>query len=170
MTFLWRVWPAPWFHQQGHIHESCLQYVLHMPLVGYWILCMRYAQYILFFMFCGLGQHSGYSDLLWASPGCGINHPPLSSAEVKESVELYSPCRPWMPVVGWNLFFTFFCNCLSLWGQGSMVRIATGPLAGWFWVQILVGTKDFSLLQNVQSNVGAHPVFFMRVHEVLSQD
>jgi len=51
-----------------------------------------------------------------------------------------------------------------------MVSIVTVPLAGWSWVQILVGTKDFSLLQNVQSNVGAHPVFFMRVHEVLSQD
>ena len=50
---------------------------------------MRYAQYILLLMFCGLGQHSGYSDLKWASPGCGIYHPLLSSAEVKQSAELY---------------------------------------------------------------------------------
>jgi len=51
---------------------------------------------ILFFIFCGPGQHSGYSNLLWASPGCCIYHPPLSSAEVQESVDLYlySPCRP----------------------------------------------------------------------------
>jgi len=55
---------------------------------------MKYAQHILFFMFCGLEQHCGYSNLLWASLGCGIYHPPLFSAEVKESVELYlySPC------------------------------------------------------------------------------
>ena len=63
---------------------------------------MRCAQYILLFMFCGPEQHSGYGDLLWASPGYGIYHPPLSSAEVKESIELslYSPCRPCMSVVG----------------------------------------------------------------------
>jgi hypothetical protein len=48
-----------------------------------------------------------------ASLGCGVYPPPLSSAEVKEGtgLYLYSLCRPWMPVVGWNLFFTFFFNC-----------------------------------------------------------
>ena len=44
-----------------------------------------------------------------------------------------------------------------------MVRIATGPLAGWFWVQILVGTKDFSLLQNIHTSSGAHPAYYIRV-------
>jgi len=33
----------------------------------------------------------------------------------------------------------------------------------------LVGTKDFSLLQNFQTSAGVHPVFFMRVG-VLSWD
>ena len=56
--------------------------VLHMPLVCYWILCMRCAQCISLLMFCGPGQHSGYSDLLCASLGCGIYHPPLPSAGV----------------------------------------------------------------------------------------
>ena len=57
---------------------------------------MRCAQYTLYFMFCGLEQLGGYSDLLRASPGFGIYHPPLSSAEVRASVELYlyCPCRP----------------------------------------------------------------------------
>ena len=37
---------------------------------------MSCAQYILLLMFCGLGQHSGYSNLLWAgvwdlNPGVG---------------------------------------------------------------------------------------------------
>ena len=31
-------------------------------------------------------------------------------------------------------------------GQGSVVHIVTILLAGWSWVQILVGTKDFSLI------------------------
>jgi hypothetical protein len=30
LTFLWRMWPGPWFHHQAHIHDSCLKYVLHM--------------------------------------------------------------------------------------------------------------------------------------------
>jgi len=35
-------------------------------------------------------------------PGCGIDHPPPSSAEVKERVELYlySPSGPSCPVLG----------------------------------------------------------------------
>jgi len=35
-------------------------------------------------------------------PGCGIDHPPPSRAEVKERVELYiySPYRPSWPVLG----------------------------------------------------------------------
>jgi len=108
------LWPfCEWFSQA----YDFITRVIFMTAVMYciwhmscWILCMRCTQYILFFMFCGLEQHSGYGDLLYASLGCGIYHPPLSSAEVKESIEVYpySPCRPWMPVVGWNLFFTFF--------------------------------------------------------------
>jgi hypothetical protein len=38
-------------------------------------------------------------------PGRGVEHPPSSSAEVKETVELciYSPSRPSRPVIGWIL-------------------------------------------------------------------
>jgi len=165
MTILWSVGPAPRFHHQVHIPDIFLMYVLHMPLVGCWILCMRCAHYIEFFMFCGPGQHSGYSDYLWASPVLWYLPPPLSSAEVKESVELYlyTPCRPWMPFVRWNLFFTFSLTFMSVWGQGSMVSIVTILLAGWSWVQILVGTKDFSPLQNIQTSFGAHTAFYIWV-------
>ena len=40
-------------------------------------------------------------------PGRSVNHPPQSSAEVKEKVELYlySPSAPSWPVLGWNLLF-----------------------------------------------------------------
>jgi len=119
----------------------------------------------LIFYVCRPGWHSGYSQPSW-----GIYHPPLSSAEVKESVELYlySFRRPSMPVIGWNLFFTFlsyyffflFFICL---GQGSMVHVVTVLQAGWSWVQILVGTKDLSLLQYIQTSSGAHPAFYVRV-------
>jgi len=34
----------------------------------------------------------------------------------------------------------------SCFGQGSVVHIVTILLAGWAWVQILVGTKDLSLI------------------------
>jgi hypothetical protein len=44
-----------------------------------------------------------------------------------------------------------------------MVSIVTVPLVGWSWVQILIGTKDFSLLLNIQISSGAHPAFFIRV-------
>ena len=38
-------------------------------------------------------------------PGRGVDHPPLSSAEIKERVELYlySPFRPSWPVLEWPL-------------------------------------------------------------------
>ena len=38
-------------------------------------------------------------------PGCGIDHPPPSSAEVKEKIELYlcSPSGPLWQFVGWTL-------------------------------------------------------------------
>jgi len=41
-------------------------------------------------------------------PGRGVDHPPPSSAEVKERVELYqySPSAPSWPVIGWTLHFS----------------------------------------------------------------
>jgi len=51
-------------------------------------------------------------------PGRGVDHPPPSSAEVKERVELYlySPSGPSWPVIGWPLplycFFTMICVLL----------------------------------------------------------
>jgi hypothetical protein len=129
-----------------------------MLLVGCWNLCVRYAYYVFILMFCRPEEHSGYSDLLWASLGCGIYYPPLSSAEVKESVQLYlySPLNACYRVK----FILYF---LSVWGEGSMVSLATVPLAGWSQVQILVGSKDFSFLQNVQTSPGAHSAFYTRV-------
>jgi hypothetical protein len=46
-----RVWTTPWFHQQGYLHDHCLKHVLHMPVVGCWILCILCTQHILFLMF-----------------------------------------------------------------------------------------------------------------------
>jgi hypothetical protein len=47
---------------------------------------------------------------LWKQgPGRGVDHPPPSSAEVQERVELYlySPSGPLWPLVGPTLLFTF---------------------------------------------------------------
>jgi hypothetical protein len=44
-----------------------------------------------------------------------------------------------------------------------MVTIVTVSQGGWSWVQILVGTKDISLLENIQTSSGAHPAFYIRV-------
>ena len=49
-----------------------------------------------------------FSMVKW--PGRGLNHPPISTAKVKERVEiyLYSPSGPSRPVLGRNLHFNFF--------------------------------------------------------------
>ena len=43
-------------------------------------------------------------------PEHGVDHPPPSSAEVKESVvlNLYSPCGSSWPVLGWTLLLLFY--------------------------------------------------------------
>jgi len=49
-------------------------------------------------------------------PGQGVDHPPTSSAEVKERVELYlySPSGPLWPVIGWTLlYFTDYILALK---------------------------------------------------------
>jgi hypothetical protein len=46
-------------------------------------------------------------------PGHGVEHPPQSSAEVKERVELYfSPFGPSWPVLGWNYKYHNFSKNL----------------------------------------------------------
>ena len=56
--------------------------------------------------------YSGYqvSSAGIKRPGCGVEHPPSSSAEIKETVELYlySPSAPLRPGIGRTVLFTFF--------------------------------------------------------------
>ena len=49
-------------------------------------------------------------------PGRGVNHPPSSSAEIKERVELqlYSPFEPSWPLPGANLTFTFYYTAMHI--------------------------------------------------------
>jgi hypothetical protein len=49
-------------------------------------------------------------------PGRGVDHPPQSSAEVKEGVELYlySPCGPSLPVLEWTWPLTLYIRVTSL--------------------------------------------------------
>jgi hypothetical protein len=54
-------------------------------------------------------------------PGRGVNHPPLSSTEVKERVKLYfySSSGPLWPLVGWTLPFALPPYCGALVGKTS---------------------------------------------------
>ena len=59
-------------------------------------------------------------------PGRGINHPPPSSAKVKEGVKLYlySPFEPSWPDTGWTLsFFSVFCRDITWDSNGNIVCI-----------------------------------------------
>jgi hypothetical protein len=42
-----------------------------------------------------------FEEVKW--PGPSVEHPPSSSVEVKERVDMYSPCGPTWPALGWNL-------------------------------------------------------------------
>ena len=58
----------------------------------------------------GTGSLQGVKQL-----GCGVDHPPLSSAKVKARVELYlySPSGPSWPVLGWTILYFTACVCLG---------------------------------------------------------
>ena len=53
--------------------------------------------------------------------------------------------------------------------RSSIVAIPTMLWAGWLWLLIPVGAKDFPLLQNVQTSSRAHPTFCWMGNGVLSQ-
>jgi hypothetical protein len=54
----------------------------------------------------------------------------------------------------------FLCLLFPLRSQSSVVSIVTGQWAGQFEVQIQVEAKDFSRLQNIQTDPGAHPASY----------
>jgi hypothetical protein len=51
-----------------------------------------------------------------------------------------------------------------------MVSIVSVPLAGCYRFQVLVGRKDFSLLQTDQTSCGAHLAVCKGMPGILSQD
>ena len=59
------------------------------------------------------GYRVSFEGVKW--PGRGVDHPPPSSAEIKERVELYvySPSGPSWPVLVWTLPLTFY-HCFFL--------------------------------------------------------
>jgi hypothetical protein len=65
-------------------------------------------------------------------PGRGVDHPPPSSAEVKERAEpyLYSPSGPSWPVVGRTLPLYVIYKC----GTGRISQ-NLGPLVGHTWLK-----------------------------------
>ena len=58
------------------------------------------------------------------------------------------------------VFISHHDSCVYFFPLGdksSVVSIVTGQWAGQFGVQIQVGARDFSHLQNIQTGPGAHP-------------
>jgi hypothetical protein len=102
----------------------------------------------------------------------GVNHPTPSRAEVKERVELYlySPSEPGRAIVGrilpLHLSAILTYSPIDIW---SVAGIATRLRVGRSAVRPLVGTRDFSLPQNVQAGFRAHPVFYPMGTWVLSR-
>jgi hypothetical protein len=89
-------------------------------------------------------------------PGPGIDHPPPSSAEVKERVQLYlySPFVPSWPILGWILPLLDYRMIIE------PPWLSMGPMLQAGWHMIWQPARDFSYLQNVQTGSGAHPTFY----------
>ena len=60
---------------------------------------------------CTMGTESLFGEV--KRPRRGVNHPPPSSAEIKERVELYiySPSEPSWPVLGRTLSYLYLTHC-----------------------------------------------------------
>jgi hypothetical protein len=107
---------------------------------------MRCTQYILFFMFCGPGEHNGYSDQLWAevwglNPGVGeisCTSPDWTGAHPAfhtMGTEIFPRGKVGWAGPSWVKFNSYFFFMFDLFGGwDSMVSIATVPPAGWSWV------------------------------------
>ena len=127
-----------------------IQYVLPLTCLVYqnWTSCTCHIYYIVLKIILYLVSYGSHTcpDRPWGQPslpysgywvfpggkeaGRGVDHPPQSSAEVKERVELYlySTSGSLWPVVGWTLFYMGLKTDLSLhentyiegfWGKGA---------------------------------------------------
>jgi len=71
------------------------------------------------------------------------------------TIEIYCDTRPYKRQILSSLFFFSFVYLKK--SRDSVGGIVTRLLAGRSWVHILAGTRDFSLLRNIQDGSGAHP-------------
>jgi hypothetical protein len=94
-------------HPSG-INVWCFQYLSTPPVCSFTFTCV-----LTFFCF-RLVLWSTQPPLQWAPRG-GVNHPPPSSAEVKEIIELYlySTPVPLWPVMVWNLPLPLPFSCFG---------------------------------------------------------
>jgi hypothetical protein len=80
-------------------------------------------------------------------PGCGVDHPTPSNAEVKERVEVYFyfSSGPSWPVLGWNLPLLYLhSGCYSGSGEsGSLYRVIKKSLCTCFCIVIVRCTETF---------------------------
>jgi len=97
----------------------------------------------------GNGSFSGVKR-----PGCGVDHPPPSSTEVKETVEfyLYSTSEPSWPVLGeiyfyiclYHLLFLFIFSTLQISRRGGATKIA--PFTVTLFASQTVSPRNFTPL------------------------
>jgi hypothetical protein len=97
-------------------------------------------------------------------PGRGANHPPPSSAEVRERVELYlySFFGPSWPVLGWALPLPFYCELLLLSVCYHWLRIS-GSSRLHLENLAVVYFKHLKELffRNVQADPWVHPAYWI---------
>ena len=91
-------------------------------------------------------------------PGRGVDHPPPSSAEVKERVALYlySPAGPSWPVLGWIYLLPLCQQVVHLFNVSlTTFKFSSIPIVlHWFFSWIALGDVDlcFSLILVIKAN------------------
>ena len=92
-------------------------------------------------------------------PGRGVNHPPPSSTEVKERVELYlySPSGPSWPVLGQTLPFTFAFVSHSLpLNCKSILRWMQSVVHAWGFLTLFIKEARCWKLPSKEFNILIH--------------
>jgi len=85
-------------------------------------------------------------------PGRGVNHPPSSSAEVKETEELYlySPSRPSCPVLGWLCFMIF---SFIVFHEEDKLCFLPGANGGWWTTKDrCINTVNYLLISDISTS------------------
>jgi hypothetical protein len=92
-------------------------------------------------------------------PGCGVDHQPLPSAEVKERVELYFyfPCGSSWPVLGWTLPLLYIVWCISKCYLAWILLLFVKYIHTWWVLTFLVSAQLGKGVELIFEMVGRAP-------------